>query len=94
MARPEPLLPRPGIRPARTAFEIVCDGGTLTTDGGTLHPTRLEVPESVFTRENKTPFASPKAASCNVETDGKKRATRRRYERLCRGYSSRRASGG
>lgn len=60
-----------GDTPGTNRFEIVCDGGTLTTDGGTLHLTRLEVPESVFTRENKTPFASPKAASCNVETDGK-----------------------
>jgi predicted dehydrogenase len=60
-----------GDTPGTNRFEIVCDGGTLVTDGKTLKMIQLEVPESVFTKENKTPFASPKASAVEVETDGK-----------------------
>lgn len=60
-----------GDTPGTNRFEIVCDGGTLMTDGGSLYMTRLDTPESVFTKECKIPFTSPKCHTVKVETDGR-----------------------
>lgn len=60
-----------GDTPGTNRFEIVCNGGTLMTDGGSLYMTRLETPESVFTKECKIPFTSPKCHTVKVETDGR-----------------------
>lgn len=60
-----------GDTPGTNRFEIVCDGGTLMTDGGSLYMTRLDTLESVFTKECKIPFTSPKCHTVKVETDGR-----------------------
>lgn len=60
-----------GDTPGTNRFEIVCDGGTLMTDGGSLYMTKLDTPESVFTKECKIPFTSPKCHTVKVETDGR-----------------------
>lgn len=61
-----------GDVPGTNRFEIVCDGGTLLTDSKKLWVTKLEVPESVFTKENRTAaFGAPKSEKYEAETDGK-----------------------
>ncbi len=60
-----------GDAPGTNRFEIVCDGGTLLTDSKKLWMTKLEVPESVYTKQNMTAvFGSPKAEKTEVVTDG------------------------
>lgn len=59
-----------GDTPGTNRFEIVCDGGTLISDGNSVQLLKLETPESVFSKENKTPFASPQCVRVPVETDG------------------------
>lgn len=61
-----------GDVPGTNRFEIVCDGGTLLTDSKKLWVTKLEVPESVFTKQNRTAaFGAPKSEKYEAETDGK-----------------------
>lgn len=60
-----------GDAPGTNRFEIVCDGGTLISDGGSVQLLKLDPPESVFTKENKTPFAAPHCTRVPLETDGK-----------------------
>ena len=60
-----------GDAPGTNRFEIVCDGGTLISDGGSVQLLKLDPPESVFTKENKTPFAAPHCTRIPLETDGK-----------------------
>ena len=59
-----------GDTPGTNRLEIVCDGGTIITDGGSITLLKLETPESQFSATNKTPFAAPKAQRVEVETDG------------------------
>ena len=60
-----------GDVPGTNRFEIVCDGGTLLTDSKKLWLTMLEVPESVFTKQNRTAaFGAPKSEKTEVQTDG------------------------
>ena len=60
-----------GDAPGTNRFEVVCDGGTLISDGGSLQMIKLDTPESVFTKENKSAFAAPRGRRVTVETDGK-----------------------
>ena len=60
-----------GDAPGTNRFEVVCDGGTLISDGGSLQMIKLDTPESVFTKENKSAFAAPRGQRIKVETDGK-----------------------
>ena len=60
-----------GDAPGTNRFEVVCDGGTLICDGGSLQMIKLDTPESVFTKENKSAFAAPRGQRIQVETDGK-----------------------
>ncbi len=59
-----------GDAPGTNRLEIVCDGGTIITDGGSITLIKLETPESEFTKINKTAFACPKRTVVPVETDG------------------------
>ena len=59
-----------GDTPGTNRLEIVCDGGTIITDGGSITLRKLEIPESEFTRINKTAFACPRCQTVPVETDG------------------------
>ncbi len=59
-----------GDAPGTNRFEIVCDGGTIITDGGSITLIKLETPESEFSKTNKTAFACPKGQRIQVETDG------------------------
>ena len=60
-----------GDAPGTNRFEVVCDGGTLICDGGSLQMIKLDTPESVFTKENKSAFAAPRGQRIQIETDGK-----------------------
>lgn len=60
-----------GDAPGTNRFEVVCDGGTLICDGGSLQLIKLDMPESEFTKVNKSAFAAPRSTRINVETDGK-----------------------
>mgnify|MGYP002545855552 FL=1 len=59
-----------GDAPGTNRFEVVCDGGTMVCDGGSLWVTRLDMPESVFTKKNTVAFAAPPCHTEKVETDG------------------------
>ena len=61
-----------GDTPGANRFEIVCDGGTLLCDGKSeLVMYKLEMPEPVFSKQNRTSaFGKPKAEKIVVETDG------------------------
>ncbi len=59
-----------GDAPGTNRLEIVCDGGTIITDGGSIQLIKLETPESEFTKINTTAFACPKRINVPVETDG------------------------
>lgn len=59
-----------GDAPGTNRLEIVCDGGTVVTDGTSITLTRLETPESVFSAHNRTPFAAPGTQRVLPETDG------------------------
>lgn len=59
-----------GEAPGTNRFEIVCDGGTIVCDDGRLILKKLDMPESEFTKVNKTMFASPKCTISTLETDG------------------------
>ena len=60
-----------GDTPGTNRLEIVCDGGTVITDGGSITLIKLDKTESEFSRTNKTPFAAPRPQRIPVETDGK-----------------------
>lgn len=61
-----------GDTPGTNRFEVVCDGGTLICDGKTLTLKKLDCPESVFSRQNRTEaFGKPGCETIQVETDGK-----------------------
>ena len=59
-----------GDAPGTNRLEIVCDGGTIITDGGSITLIKLETPESVFSATNTVAFAGPKTQRVAVETDG------------------------
>ncbi len=59
-----------GDAPGTNRLEIVCDGGTIITDGGSITLYKLDTPESEFTKVNTTAFACPKNHRVEVETDG------------------------
>ncbi len=56
--------------PGTNRLEIVFDGGSLICENNQLIYKKLGSPESVFTKENKSPYASPVYKSEIVETDG------------------------
>lgn len=56
--------------PGTNRLEIVCDGGTLICENDKLTLSKLEVPESEFTKSNKSPYGMPKYTTVEVETDG------------------------
>ena len=64
------LVTSTGDMPGTNRLEIVCDGGTLVTNGSTVELVRLGVPESVFTRSNRKPFATPPVTRVTVQADG------------------------
>ncbi len=57
--------------PGTNRLEIVCDCGTLICKNDKLTMSKLEVPESVFTKSNSSPYGMPKYETVEVETDGK-----------------------
>ena len=59
-----------GDAPGTNRLEIVCDGGTIITDGGSITLIKLDTPESVFSATNTVAFAGPKTQRVAVETDG------------------------
>jgi predicted dehydrogenase len=56
--------------PGTNRLEIVCDGGSLICEKNQLILNKLSTFESVFTKENESPYASPKCHTEVVETDG------------------------
>ncbi len=60
-----------GDAPGTNRLEIVCDGGTIITDGGSITLCKLETPVSVFSRETQVAFSCPKRVIVPVETDGR-----------------------
>ena len=59
-----------GDAPGTNRLEIVCDGGTIVTDGNTITLIKLDVKESDFTATNKSIFAAPPCKKMTVETEG------------------------
>ena len=59
-----------GDAPGTNRLEIVCDGGTIITDGNSITLIKLDMPESQFSATNTTPFAGPRTQRVEVETDG------------------------
>ena len=59
-----------GDAPGTNRLEIVCDGGTIVTDGGSIQFTKLDTFESEFTKVNKGTFNCPHSHRVEVETDG------------------------
>lgn len=59
-----------GDAPGANRFEVVCDGGTLICENDKLTLKKLDVFESVFTKENKVPFGGMQCTTSEVETDG------------------------
>lgn len=57
--------------PGTNRLEIVCDGGSLICEKNQLILNKLSKLESVFTKENESPYASPACKTEIVETDGK-----------------------
>ena len=60
-----------GDAPGTNRLEIVCDGGTIVTDGGSIQFTKLDTFESEFTKTNKGTFNCPHSYRVDVETDGR-----------------------
>ena len=56
--------------PGTNRLEIVFDGGSLICEKNQLILNKLCTPESVFTLENTSPYASPACKSDVIETDG------------------------
>jgi len=59
-----------GDAPGTNRLEIVCEGGTIITDGGSITLIKLDTPEPVFSSTNTSAFAAPRAQVIPVETDG------------------------
>ncbi len=59
-----------GDAPGANRFEIVCDGGTLICEGNQLTLKKLDMFETVFTKQYKGLFGSPECTVSIVETDG------------------------
>jgi predicted dehydrogenase len=59
-----------GDAPGTNRLEIVCDGGTIITDGGSITLIKLDTPESEFSATNTVAFAAPRGQRVAVETDG------------------------
>ena len=59
------------ISPGTNRLEVVFDGGSLICEKNQLILNKLEKFESVFTKENTSPYASPKCETIVLETDGK-----------------------
>ncbi len=59
-----------GDAPGTNRLEIVCDGGTIVTDGGSITLIKLDTPESEFSAKATSPFSSPAAKHVPVESDG------------------------
>ena len=59
-----------GDAPGTNRLEIVCDGGTIITDGGSITLIKLDTPESVFSAQATSPFAGPATKVVPVESDG------------------------
>ena len=60
-----------GDAPGTNRLEIVCDGGTIVTDGGSIQFTKLETFESEFSKTATSAFSCPATYRENVETDGR-----------------------
>lgn len=56
--------------PGTNRLEIVFDGGSMICEKNQLILNKLGTLESVFTKENTSPYASPKCTTEIVETDG------------------------
>lgn len=56
--------------PGTNRLELTFDGGSMICEKNQLILNKLETRESVFTKENSSPYASPKCATTIVETDG------------------------
>jgi predicted dehydrogenase len=56
--------------PGTNRLEITFDGGSLICEKNQLILNKLETLESVFTKENSSPYAAPKCTSTVVDTDG------------------------
>ena len=59
-----------GDAPGTNRLEIVCDGGTIVTDGGSITLIKLDMPESEFSAKATSPFDSPSRKVVPVESDG------------------------
>ena len=59
-----------GDAPGTNRLEIVCEGGTIITDGGSITFIKLDTPEPVFSATNTSAFAAPHCQRVDVETDG------------------------
>ena len=59
-----------GDAPGTNRLEIVCEGGTIITDGGSITLIKLDTPEPVFSATNTSAFAAPKCQRVDVESDG------------------------
>ena len=59
-----------GDAPGTNRLEIVCDGGTIITDGGSITFIKLDTPEPEFSATNKVAFAGPRGQRIALETDG------------------------
>ncbi len=57
--------------PGTNRLEIVCDGGSLICENNRVILNKLDTFESIFTRNNKSPYGSPVCNRTEVETDGK-----------------------
>ena len=60
-----------GDAPGTNRLEIVCDGGTIVTDGGSITFTKLDEFESVFSKTTTGAFNRPGGRRVEVETDGR-----------------------
>ncbi len=59
-----------GDAPGTNRLEIVCDKGTIITDGGSITLIKLDVSERRFSKESQNGFIPPPAHRIEVETDG------------------------
>ena len=59
-----------GDAPGSNRLEVVCDGGMLICDGGSLTLRKLEIPEPEFSRTNTVPFGQPKCETIKVDCSG------------------------
>ena len=60
-----------GDAPGTNRLEIVCDGGTIVTDGGSIQFTKLDTFESEFSKTSTVAFSGPGCRRVDVETDGR-----------------------